>query len=29
LPSAVRNDALRQFGHRMFQHRFAPLLALP
>jgi 2-polyprenyl-6-methoxyphenol hydroxylase-like FAD-dependent oxidoreductase len=27
LPSPVRNSALRQFGHRMFQHRFSPLLA--
>jgi 2-polyprenyl-6-methoxyphenol hydroxylase-like FAD-dependent oxidoreductase len=29
LPSAVRNDALRRYGHQMFQRRFAPLLAAP
>jgi len=29
LPPPVRNDAMRQFGDQMFQHRFAPLLAAP
>lgn len=29
LPSAMRNDALRQAGEQMFQRRFAPLLAAP
>ena len=29
LPSARRNDALRQAGEQMFQRRFAPLLAAP
>ena len=29
LPPPVRNDAMRQFGDQMFQHRFAPLLAVP
>jgi 2-polyprenyl-6-methoxyphenol hydroxylase-like FAD-dependent oxidoreductase len=29
LPSAVRNDRLRQYGDQMFQRRFAPLLAAP
>jgi 2-polyprenyl-6-methoxyphenol hydroxylase-like FAD-dependent oxidoreductase len=28
-PSAVRNDALRQYGDQMFQRRFEPLLAAP
>jgi FAD-dependent urate hydroxylase len=29
LSPLVRNDAMRQFGDQMFQHRFAPLLAPP
>ena len=29
LPSAARNDALRQYGEQMFQRRFAPLLVAP
>ena len=29
VPAATRNTALRQYGERMFQRRFAPLVAAP
>jgi 2-polyprenyl-6-methoxyphenol hydroxylase-like FAD-dependent oxidoreductase len=29
LPSALRNDALRQYGEQIFRRRFAPLLVAP